>query len=128
MKRPFGITVLAVMVGLAASIAVIHTLQLLHLFPIAIGPTRFFTFNFWGAVLWGISAAVWLWVFRMLWTMNPFGWLTCVALAAANLGLIVINLIGQATWQSLLPSAIVAGLVLIYCLLPSTREAFEGST
>ena len=128
MKKPIGVIILAIFTGLAGLIALVHTLQLLHLFPIAIGPVRFFTFNAWGALLWGISAAAWLWATWMLWTLNPFGWIVCVALSAANLVLIILNIIGQATWQSLLPGIVVNGLVLIYCLLPGTRDAFDTGT
>ncbi|MCA9875197.1 MAG: hypothetical protein H6659_11245 [Ardenticatenaceae bacterium] len=126
MKRPVGITILAVLAGLAALTAILHILQLLGLLPISIGPAQFYTSNVFGAILWGLCAAVWLWVMSMLWTLNPFGWAACLALAGANLFLIVVNIIGQATWQSMLLSILVNGLVFIYCLLPGTRAAFEG--
>jgi hypothetical protein len=51
-------------------------------------------------------------------------WLFLVALASLNLILDVISIIGASSWQAMLPSIVVAGVVLIYCLLPGTKEAF----
>ena len=66
-KRPVGVTILAVLAALAAIAAVIHMLQMLHLFPINLGPVRFFTFNLIGAIMWFILAAIYIWVVRGLW-------------------------------------------------------------
>lgn len=125
-KRPFGVTVLAVFAAIAAIIAIIHTLQMLHLFPIRgpFGVFAFFTFDLLGAILWGILALIYIWVTRMLWNLNPQGWLFVAALSALNLILAVISIIGQSTFQAMLPSIIINGLILIYALLPGTKEAF----
>jgi predicted flap endonuclease-1-like 5' DNA nuclease len=125
-RRPFGITLLAILAGIAAIIAIIHTLQMLHLFPIRgpFGVFSFFTFDLLGAILWGILALIYIWVTRMLWNLDPGGWLFVAAISALNLILAVISIFGQSTWQAMLPSIIVNGLILIYVLLPGTKEAF----
>ncbi len=125
-QRPFGVTVLAVLAGIAAVIAIIHTLQMLHLFPIRgpFGVYAFFTFDFLGAVLWGIMVLIYIWVMNRLLSLDPQGWLFLAALSALNLILAVISILGQSTWQAMLPSIIVNGLILIYTLMPSTKEAF----
>jgi hypothetical protein len=122
--RPFGVTLLAILAGIAAVLAVIHTLQYLHLLPFFVGSIRFFTFDLLGAILWVIMAAIWIWVVHMLWTMNPQGWLFMVALAALNLVLAFVSLLGGSSFQELLPSILVNAIVLIYGLLPRTKEAF----
>ncbi|MES0361652.1 MAG: DUF4332 domain-containing protein, partial [Anaerolineales bacterium] len=125
-KRPFGVTVLAVLAAIAAIIAIIHTLQMLHLFPISgpFGQFSFFTFDLLGAILWGVLALIYIWVMNMLRNLDPQGWLFVAALSALNLILAVISIIGQSTWQAMLPSIVVSGLILIYTLLPGTKEAF----
>ena len=125
-KRPFGVTVLAVLAAIAAIIAIIHTLQMLHLFPIRgpFGQFSFFTFDLLGAILWGVLALIYIWVMNMLRNLDPQGWLFVAALSALNLILAVISIIGQSTWQAMLPSIVVSGLILIYTLLPGTKEAF----
>jgi hypothetical protein len=60
----------------------------------------------------------------MLWTMNPAGWLYVVIISICNLVMALISVIGGSTVQALLPAILVNALVLIYCLLPSTRQAF----
>lgn len=126
-KRPFGITLLALLAGAAFVVAVIHTLQMLHLFPIRgpFGEARFFTFDLVGALLWGLMAAIYLWVFRMLWNLNPQGWLYIVVVAVLNLILAVMSLIGASSFQAMLPSLIVNGLILAYAMLPGTKSAFS---
>ena len=126
-KRPFGVTLLALLAGLAFLAALIHTLQMLHLFPISgpFGETHFFTFDLLGAFLWGVMAAIYLWVFRMLWNLDPQGWLFVVVIATLNLILAVMSIFGDSTWQSMLPSLVVNGLVLIYGLMPGTKSAFQ---
>lgn len=125
-RRPIGVTILTTLVALAAIVAIFHTLQMLHLFPIRgpFGQFAFFTFDFLGAILWGITAAIYIWVVRMLWNLDPQGWLFTAALSTLNLIFAVISIIGQSTWQAMLPALIINGLILIYCLLPGTREAF----
>jgi hypothetical protein len=126
-KRPFGVTLLALLAGIAFFVAVIHTLQMLHLFPISgpFGEARFFTFDLLGALLWGVMAAIYLWVFRMLWNLDPQGWLFVVVIAVLNLILAFMSIIGNSTWQSMLPALVVNGLVLLYGLLPGTKAAFS---
>ena len=129
-KRPFGVTILAILAGIAAFIAIIHTLQMLHLFPISgpFGIFRFFTFDLFGAILWGILALIYLCVMNNLWNLDPQGWLFVAALSALNLILAVLSIIGQSSLQAMLPSIVVNGLILIYALLPGTKEAFGVAT
>lgn len=126
-KRPFGVTLLALLAGVAFLVTLIHTLQMLHLFPISgpFGQAHFFTFDLLGALLWGVMAAVYLWVFRVLWNLEPQGWLFIVVVAVFNLILAGLSIIGSSTWQSMLPALLINGLILIYAMLPGTKGAFE---
>lgn len=126
-KRPFGVTLLALLAGAATIVALVHTLQMLHLFPISgpFGEAHFFTFDLLGAFLWGVMGLVYLWVFRMLWNLDPQGWMFIAVIAVLNLILAFLSLIGASTWQAMLPALLVNGLILIYALLPGTKSAFE---
>jgi hypothetical protein len=124
-KRPIGVTILAILAGIAAVVAIIHTLQMLHLLPFSLGPFRFFTFDLLGAILWGILAAIWIWVITMLWRVDPQAWYFLVILSVLNLCLDFVSLIGGTSLSNLAVSMIVNAAVLIYCVIPSTKEAFD---
>jgi hypothetical protein len=123
-SRPFGITVLAILAGLAGVVSAYHTLQYLHVLPFWLGPISFYGFDLWGAILWGVLTVIYAWVVSMLWTMNPAGWLYVVIISIFNLVLAGISILGASTFQALLPAILINAVVLIYCLLPSTRSAF----
>lgn len=126
-KRPFGVTLLALLAGAATIVALVHTLQMLHLFPISgpFGEAHFFTFDLLGAFLWGVMGLVYLWVFRMLWNLDPQGWMFIAVIAVLNLIMAFLSILGASTWQAMLPALLVNGLILIYALLPGTKSAFE---
>jgi hypothetical protein len=123
-RRPFGITILAILAALAGVIAAWHTLQYLHIMPFTLGDVKFWGFDLWGALLWGIATALYAWVVAMLWTVQPAGWLYLVLISAWNLIMVVLSVFGQSTVSAFVPAIILNGAVLLYCLLPSTKRAF----
>jgi len=128
-KRPFGVTLLAILAGIAALLAVIHTLQMLHLLPFNLfGELRFWNFSLIGALMWGLLAAIYIWLVKMLWNVNPQGWLFMVILSVLNLILAFVSILGASDWQAVAPTILVNGLILIYCLLPGTKAAFGTDT
>lgn len=122
--RPFGVTLLALLAGAGALVNVWHTLQMLHLLPVKIGESRFFTFDIVGAILFGLLALIYIWVFLRLWNVDPQGWLFVTVLAMLNLILAFVSILGQSTFSAMLPSLLLNGFILLYCLLPGTRQAF----
>jgi hypothetical protein len=126
--RPFVITLLAIFALLGAAQALFVTLQMLHILPMSIGELHFWTFDFWGALMWGILFLIYLWVFRMLWNVDPQGWLFLVIISGLNLILAFLYILGGSSWEALSAAIIINGLILIYCLLPSTKKAFEIPT
>jgi hypothetical protein len=123
-SRPFGVTLLAVLAALAAIVAAIHALQFLHLLPFFLGPMAFFGFDLFAALLWALNAVIYVWVAKLLWELNPQGWLFVVIVAGLNLLFDLIAVIGASSFAALLPSFIVNAVILVYCLWPRTREAF----
>src|SRR5215211_307476 len=114
--RPIGITVLAVLTGLAALLAVWHTLQFLHLLPFTLGELRFYTFDLLGAFLWALTAAVWIWATVNLWNVQPQGLMFATFLSGLNLILAALSILGASTFQALLPAIVLNAVILIYCL------------
>lgn len=125
-KRPFGVMILAILAVVGAIVAIYYTLQMLHLIPITgpFGVFKFFTFDLLGAILWGMMAAIYIWVARMLWNLDPQGWLFVAVLSTLNLIIALISILGNSTWEAMLPAILINGLILIYCLLPGTKAAF----
>jgi hypothetical protein len=126
--RPIGISILAVLSGIAMVIAAIHTLQYLHLFPFFLGSMAFFGFDLWGALLWGVLTAIYAWVMRMLWNVDPQGWMFLVLLSVLNLGLAGLSAIGGSSLAAEMPAIVINGVILIYCLTPGIKQAFGQQT
>jgi len=123
-ERPIGVTILAFLAILGAINAFIYTLQMLHLLPTFLGPIAFYQFSLIGAFFWGLLFFIWLAVFRMLWEVQPQGWMFMVLIAVFDLIYGIICVLGGSSWEAMAPIIIISGLILIYCLLPGTKQAF----
>jgi hypothetical protein len=123
-ERPIGVTILAFLAILGAINAFIYTLQMLHLLPTYLGPIAFYQFSLIGAFFWGLLFFIWLAVFRMLWEVQPQGWMFMVLIAVFDLIYGIICVLGGSSWEAMAPIIIISGLILIYCLLPGTKQAF----
>jgi hypothetical protein len=122
--RPFGITVLAILAGIAAFLAAIHCLQFLGILKFDTGFLSVRYTNIWYAFMWGLMVWVYVWLVQMLWSVNPQGWLFLVVITTFNLILNAVYLIGDATFSALGVSVLLNGLILIYCMLPGVRNSF----
>jgi len=122
--RPIGVTILAFLAILGAINAFIYTLQMLHILPTYLGPVAFYQFSLIGAFFWGILVLIWLAVFRMLMDVQPQGYQFMLILGVLNLVFGFIAVLGGSSWEAMAPLLIVSGLVVIYCLLPGTKQAF----
>lgn len=125
-QRPFGVTLLAILALLAMLVAIYHALQMLGILPFTFGEMQFFRpeASWIAALMWGVLALIYLWVFTLLWHVKPEGWLFVVVVATLNLILAALSILGASTFSALLPAIIFNGLILLYSLLPSTRAAF----
>lgn len=123
-ERPIGVTILAFLAILGAINAMIYTLQMLHILPTYLGPVAFYQFSLIGAILWGVLVFIWLGVSGMLMQMHPQGYMFMYLIASFNLIYGILCVLGSSSWESMASMIIVSALVLIYCLLPGTKEAF----
>jgi hypothetical protein len=123
-ERPIGVTILAILAFLGAINAGIYTLQMLHLLPTYIGPVAFWQFSLIGAFLWGFLTLIWLGVAGMLLQLHPQGWTFMVILGILNLIFGLLSILGGSSWESMSTIIIISAAVVIYCLLPGTKQAF----
>ncbi|HEX2514956.1 MAG TPA: hypothetical protein VH257_09655 [Chloroflexota bacterium] len=122
--RPFGVILLAILAGVSALGALWHTLQYLGIVPVTLGRLQFYGVDLLGAVLWGLTAAVWIWAVVNLWNLNPQALLFVSLLAGWNLILAVLSLFGASDFPAILPALLINGIILIYALSPGVRRNF----
>jgi len=121
MKRPFGITLLAIVSGFFAVLAVFTALRFLGL---GIGPGIKVSGALWYAFMYGLLAWVYLWLTQMLLSVNPQAWLFLAIITVFNLIINFMSLVGGAEWYDVNAAIILNGLVLLYIMLPGTKKAF----
>ena len=102
-----------------------HLLQALGIVPYVIGRLEIRTFSLLYAIMWGAMVWVWIWLIQMLWRVEPQAWIFLVFVSMLNMFLDFMLLLGSTTWSDVAVSFLINGLVLLYCMLPSTRRTFE---
>jgi hypothetical protein len=124
-KRPFGVTVLAILAGIAAVLAAVHALQAIGLLPYFIGPFTVHAFSFWSFLMWALMVWVWVWLLKMLWNVEKQAWLFLAVITVFNLILDFTVMLGAAEWSDVSLSFIVNAIILIYVMLPGVKGAFD---
>jgi hypothetical protein len=127
-KRPFGVTVLAVLAGVAAVLGVIHALQALGILPYLVGNFKVHAFNFWSFLMWALMVWVWVWVAQMLWKVDKEAWLFLAVITVFNLILDFTIILGSADWSDIKVNFILNALILIYIMLPGVKAQFDTDT
>lgn len=126
-ERPIGVTILAILAGVAAVLAAVHALQALGIFPYVIGPFTVHAFSFWSFLMWALMVWVWVWLVRMLWNMDKQAWLFLAVITVFNLILDFTVMLGAGSWSDVSLSFILNGIILIYVMLPGVKQAFDVS-
>ena len=124
-ERPFGVTILAILAGIAAVLSAIHALQFLGIIPFFIGgtvPVRYFSLFY--ALMYALLVWVYVWLVQMLWRVEPQAWMFLVFVTIFELIFDFISLLGKSTWQDVSVSVLFNAIVLLYVMLPGVRRAF----
>ena len=121
MKRPFGITVLAVLSGFLAALAIFAALRFLG---VMFRPVGLVVPGFWYALMYGLLAWVYIWLVKMLWSLDPAAWLFLAVITVFNLVLNFIVLITGSAFTDVSVAIFVNALILLYVMLPGTKKAF----
>ena len=119
------VTFLAIGAGILALLSAVHLLQALGIIPFVIGRLEFRAFSFFHAIMWGLLVWVWGWLVQMLWRVEPQAWIFLVVVSMFNLVLDFVLLLGETSWSDVSLSFLVNAVILLYCLLPGTRRAFD---
>jgi hypothetical protein len=125
-ERPIGVTILAILAGIAAVFAAVHTLQFLGIIPFFVGPAGYKVhyFSFWYALMWAIMLWIYVWLVRSLWRVEPQAWMFLVIVTIFELILGFLSMLGASTWEDVSGSIILSAIILLYCMLPGVRNAF----
>ena len=102
-----------------------HLLQSLGIIPFVVGRFDIRAFSFFHAIMWGLMVWVWVWLVQMLWRVDPQAWIFLVVVSMFNLVLDFILLLGETSWPDVSVSFLVNSVILLFCLLPGTRRAFN---
>jgi hypothetical protein len=124
-SRPIGVTILAVLAGLAGVMAAIHALQAIGLLPFFIGEFSVHVFSFWSFLMWALMVWVYVWLVQMLWRMDKSAWLFLAVITVFNLILGFTVMLGAGTWSDASVSFILNAIILIYVMLPGVQKAFD---
>ena len=127
-KRPIGVTILAILAGVAAVFAVVRCLQFLGLIPFFMGPISFRTVSLIGALMYALLVWIYIWLIRALWNVDKEAWMFLVIISIFYLILDFVMLIGGDVWQDVAVSVVINSIILIYCMLPGVKGAFEVET
>jgi hypothetical protein len=126
-QRPFPVTVLAILAGIATVFAVIHALQALTILPIFSLGVRLPSANWWSALMWLLMVWVWSWLVRMLWNVDPQAWMFLAIISVFNLILDTMAILFGGygtTFSDYSLSFLINGAILLYVMLPGTKAAF----
>jgi hypothetical protein len=126
-KRPFGVTVLAILAAIAAVLAGVHALQSLGILPFALGPFTVHAFSFWSFLMWAFMVWIWVWVVQMLWKVEKEAWLFLAVITTFNLILDFTVMLGAGEWSDVSVSFLVNGIILLYVMLPGVKKAFDSA-
>jgi hypothetical protein len=128
-KRPFGVTVLAILTGALAVLSGLFALQSLGILPFFVGQYKIHAFSFWSFLMWALMAWIYVWVTQMLWNMEKSGWLFVAVISAFNLILDFTVMLSQdGAWSDVSVHFLLNAIILIYVMLPGVRQAFEPTT
>lgn len=125
-KRPFGVTVLAILAGLLAVLSGVHALQALGILPYFIGEFKVHAFSFWSFLMWALMVWVYAWLVKMLWDMDKQAWLFLAVITVFNMILDFTVMLGAGDWSDVSIHFLLNAIILIYVMLPGVKRSFEA--
>ncbi len=123
MKRPFVVTLLAILSGLLAVFAGFVALRWLGVW---FSPTLSSNLvpAFWYALMYGLLAWVYIWLTQMLWNVQPAAWLFLAVITVFNLIIAFLDMLSAGPWGGTYIHVGLNAVILLYVMLPGTKRAF----
>jgi hypothetical protein len=129
MHRPIGVTVLAILAGLAGLFEVWRTLVFLGIAQFTfLGKPVSYPEAQWGAAFWAvILALIWFWVAAGFWNVRAYAWSFGNFIAIFTIIFGFFALLGGSTMEAESVGWLLAILVFLYLNYPGVRDAFVKS-
>jgi hypothetical protein len=126
MHRPFGITVLAIIAGLAALAEIWRALVFMGIASFTfVGQAVSFPEPQWGSVFWAVVlAAIWIWVAMGFWNVRAYAWSFGNFIAMFTLIFSFFAVLGNSTLEAESVPILLAIIVLFYLNYAGVRDAF----
>jgi hypothetical protein len=129
MHRPIGVTILAILAGLAGLFEVWRTLVFLGIASFTfVGKSVSYPEAQWGAAFWAIILAlIWFWVAAGFWNVRAYAWSFGNFIAIFTIIFGFFALLGGSTMEAESVGWLLAILIFLYLNYPGVRDAFVKS-
>jgi hypothetical protein len=127
MHRPIGVTILALLAGVAGLFEIWRTLVFLGIAKFTfIGTEVSFPSAQWGQALWAILlAAIWFWVAMGLWNMRAYAWSFGIYIALFTMIFSFFAILGSnGTAESEFVAMFISIILFMYLNYPGVRDQF----
>ena len=127
MHRPIGVTILAILAGIAGLFEIWRTLVFLGLVKFTfVGNEVSFPSAQWGQALWALLlAAIWFWVAMGLWNMRAYAWSFGIYISLFTMIFSFFAILGaNGTVESEFVVMLVAIILFMYLNYPGVRDQF----
>ena len=125
--RNWAVYVLFALAAIAGILAFVDAARYMGWLPIAtLGELKFAlpSAAWFAAIMSAIVGVIWFVVAKWIWDLNPSGLLFVMVISVVNLIFLGLAILGQSTFQSVLPALLVNVIALVLALLPGTKAAF----
>jgi hypothetical protein len=127
MHRPIGVTILAILAGIAGLFEIWRTLVFLGLVKFTfVGNEVSFPSAQWGQALWALLlAAIWFWVAMGLWNMRAYAWSFGIYIALFTMIFSFFAILGSnGTVESEFVAMFISIILFMYLNYPGVRNQF----
>jgi len=126
MHRPIGVTILAILAGVAGLLEIWRTLVFLGIAKFTfVGNEVAFPNPQWGQAIWAILlAGIWFWVATGLWNMRAYAWSFGIYISIFTLIFGFFAVLGASTLEAESAPIFVALIIFMYLNYPGVRNQF----
>jgi hypothetical protein len=126
MHRPIGVTILAVLAGVAGLFEVWRTLVFMGIASFTfVGKEVSFDSAQWGQAIWAILlAAIWFWIAEGFWNLRAYAWSFGIFISMFTIIFGFFAVLGASTLEAESAPMLVAIIIFFYLNYPGVRDEF----